>query len=123
PIATPCRRHSAMAVAMVCPSPAWPPQARLAELTCGAIAASWPPPSPRSQLKSIRSVTAHAPGVDRQRDSMQPLLLALQRLSGLPAGAGGEAQPVAGAQLGQQRPVRTDHVADARIAAVGLGIG
>src|SRR5690606_24532577 len=103
PIATACRRHSATARAIVSASPAWPPQARLAELMWGTIAASSPQPSPRSQLKSIRSVIAPAPALDRQRDCMQALVLALQRLPRLIARARREAQPVARAQLGQQR--------------------
>src|SRR5690606_431651 len=123
PMATPCAWHSSTAVRMLASSPAWPPQAMLAELMQATMAASSPQPSPRSQLKSMRSGTGGGPRGDGHGDSMQALLLAARRLPGLGAGAGRKPQLGAGPQLRQQRPVGADHVADPWIAAVGLGIG
>ena len=51
-MATPCARHRSTDSRIVAASPACAPQAMLAELMCGTMAASWPQPSPRSQLKS-----------------------------------------------------------------------
>src|SRR5690606_37852042 len=123
PIATPCCRHSATASRMLTASPAWPPQAMLADEIHGAIAASSPQPSPRSQLKSMRLRMGLAPGADGQPDPLQPLALFAQGLVGLRGRAGHEAQRIAGLELGQSGAVGADDVADARIAAVGLGVG
>src|SRR5690606_29476680 len=122
PIATPWRRHSATVSRMLASSPAWPPQAMLAEEIQGTMAASSPQPSPRSQLKSMRSGTC-ASCLQGQRDSMQALALPGKRGARLGDGAGSEAHAVAGPELRQQRPVGADGMADARIAAMGLRIG
>src|SRR5699024_1695088 len=96
PIATPCSRHSATASRMLAASPAWPPLAMLAEVIHGAIAASLPQPSPRSQLKSICLRMGLVPGADGKRDPLQPLALFAQGLVCLLRGAGYEAQDVSG---------------------------
>src|SRR5688572_27726334 len=114
-MATSCSRHNATVSRIVCASPACAPQAMLAELSNGMIAASSPQPSPRSQLKSSSAFTGALS--DGEADSCQPLALrASQRVRG--AGIDRlEMDLVARTQLRQARQVGGDDVADARIAA------
>src|SRR5690606_10673367 len=123
PMATPCSWHRAMARRMLAWSPAWPPQAMLAEEIHGAMAASSPKPSPKSQLKSIQLRMGVVPGVDGQGDALQPPTLIAQGLVGLLPGARHEPQRIPRAQLAHPRVVREDHMTGPGVAAGGLGVG
>src|SRR5690606_13951319 len=108
-MATPWARQSAIVASMVEGSPACMPQAMLAELMLGRMAASSPQPSPRSQLKSISAIRAQGfpaePLCQRQPDSGHARGALASAAVVVAEACGREAQGFARPELRQPRQV------------------
>src|ERR1019366_605883 len=121
---TPRARARRAVRSMEASSPAWPPQAMLAEVTYRISAASSraSSSSPMSQLRSriIRGPGAGERGVSGLHQSIQPLLLLAQQVQRLLDGDALETHFVARAQLAEAPKIGRDDVGGFGIPSGGL---